>query len=106
MSKTEPIEELDKLLTADQLAEVESKSKSLKFSVELVQLMHQTGKTRQQLLNDTDLTENDIQQIEWSGCDISISALEKYVNALGGKLRLSVEMPHGKTKIYASLDQE
>jgi hypothetical protein len=106
MSKTEPIEELDKLLTAEQLAEVESKSKSLKFSVELVQLMHQTGKTRQQLLNDTDLTENDLQQIEWSGSDISISALEKYVNALGGKLRLSVEMPHGKTKIYASLDQE
>lgn len=106
MSKTEPIEELDKLLTADQLAEVESKSKSLKFSVELVQLMHQTGKTRQQLLNDTDLTENDLQQIEWSGSDISISALEKYVNALGGKLLLSVEMPHGKTKIYESLDQE
>lgn len=106
MSKTEPIEELDKLLTADQLAEVESKSKSLKFSVELVQLMHQTGKTRQQLLNDTDLTENDIQQIEWSGCDISISALEKYVNALGGSLQICVETPKGRTTVYGNVGQD
>ncbi|EGR3968957.1 transcriptional regulator [Vibrio cholerae] len=102
MSKSVPIEELDKLFTTEELAEVEYRSRSLRLSLELVELMHQTGKTRQQLLNDTGLTENDLQQIERSGFDISISVLEKYVNALGGKLQICAETPTETKKLYVS----
>lgn len=96
MSKSLPIEELDKLFTEEELAQIEERSRSLSFSVKLVQLMHQAGKTREQLLEESDLTEREIQQIEFSGFSISISLLEKYVRALGGRLQIYAETPHGK----------
>lgn len=99
MSKSLPIGELDKLFTEEELTQVEEKSRSLSFSVKLVQLMHQAGKTREQLLEESDLTEKEIQQIEFSGFEISTSLLEKYVFALGGHLRISADMPYGEVKL-------
>lgn len=99
MSKSLPIEELDKLFTEEELAQIEERSRSLSFSVKLVQLMHQAGKTREQLLEESDLTEREIQQIEFSGLEISTSLLEKYIYALGGHLHISAEMPFGEAKL-------
>lgn len=99
MSKSLPIEELDKLFTEEELTQVEEKSRSLSFSVRLAQLMHQAGKTREQLLEESDLTEEEIQLIEFSGLSISIYLLEKYVHALGGRLRIYAETPHGEVNL-------
>lgn len=99
MSKSLPIEELDKLFTEEELTQVEEKSRSLSFSVKLVQLMHQAGKTREQLLEESNLTEREIQQIEFSGLSISISLLEKYVRALGGRVRIYADTPNGEIRL-------
>jgi len=41
-----------------------------------------------------------ITQIEQRGNDVKLSTLKRYIEAMGGKLSLTVEMPEGNGRIF------
>lgn len=42
-------------------------------------------------------------QIDQRGNDVKLSTLKRYIEAMGGKLSLTVEMPEGKEPIFPYL---
>lgn len=103
MSKSRPLSELDKLLSQEELAMAEKKAASMLFSMQITELMLQAGKTKEQLLTESELTPEDFANIEHSGLNIPISVLNKYVQALGGKLPLTATNSEGDVTLCSKL---
>ncbi|UGA55420.1 hypothetical protein [Vibrio sp. VB16] len=103
MSKSRPLSELDKLFSEEELKLCESKTSHMLFSIQLMKLMEHSGKTKEQLLAESTLTQDDFEQIEHSGLDITVSVLSRYIQALGGKLTLSAMNSNGDKVLSCKL---
>jgi DNA-binding Xre family transcriptional regulator len=100
MPKSQPLSELDRCFTEDELALVECKSNAMLIHIRLNELMQQLGVTKTQLLESSIMTLEEIEFLESASSDLTVSQLEKYVRALGGKLTISVSHPNGDVVLF------
>lgn len=76
---------------------IEAKAEQAVAALRLVELRKQQHVTQQQLAAKMQVSQASISQLENQG-DVQLSTLMRYVHALGGKLRIEVDMPDGSLK--------
>ena len=95
MSKSQPLSDLDQNFTEDELALVKCKSDAMLIQSRLNELMRQLGKTKAQLPTESTLTSEEISLLEDLSSDLNISQLNRYVQALGGRITITLTHPKG-----------
>lgn len=86
---------LNKLSPADR-AEVEQNAEELILDYKLQQIREELALSQQQLAEAMGIKQPTLSEIENRGTDIKLSTLKRYVETMGGKLRIDVELPTGK----------
>lgn len=86
---------LNKLSPADR-AEVEQNAEVLILDYKLQQIREELALSQQQLAEVMGIKQPTLSEIENRGTDIKLSTLKRYVETMGGKLRIDVELPTGK----------
>lgn len=86
---------LNKLSPADR-AEVEQNAEALILDYKLQQIREELALSQQQLAEAMGIKQPTLSEIENRGTDIKLSTLKRYVETMGGKLRIDVELPTGK----------
>ena len=66
------------------------------FATRLRKLMEEHHTTQKELAETLGIKQPSLSAIENRGNDLKISTMKKYVEAMGGKLRIDVELPTGK----------
>lgn len=72
------------------------KASQMLFEINLAELRQQLEKTQIDMAMLMGVTQPTIAGMEKPGNDMKLSSLKKYIEALGGKLNISVETPDGK----------
>ncbi|WP_312242740.1 helix-turn-helix transcriptional regulator [Pantoea sp.] len=79
---------------------VKQKAEVKILEIRLRQLREELEMSQTELAKKMGVSQPAIAAIEARGDEIKLASLKKYVEALGGKLSLSVEMPTGTGRIY------
>lgn len=74
----------------------ESIASQMLFQIHLAELRQLLNKTQGDVAEVMGVTQPTIAGIEKLGNDMKLSSLKKYIEALGGKLHISIEAPDGK----------
>lgn len=80
----------------EQRAEVESNAEAMILDYQLHQLREALELSQKQLAEAMGITQPTLSAIENRGAEIKLSTLKRYVETMGGKLRIDVELPTGK----------
>ena len=78
-------------------AKILAKADQIQASIRLSELRKQQALTQAELAERMSVSQASISQIENQG-DVQLSTLMRYVRALGGHLRIEVDMPDGTHK--------
>ncbi|WP_413491832.1 helix-turn-helix domain-containing protein [Morganella psychrotolerans] len=84
----------------------ESRARIKKLTDELVletglQLIREELNVSQKMLAaNQGISQPAVTQIEQRGNDIKLATLKRYIEAMGGKLRLTIELPAGHNRIF------
>lgn len=84
-------------LPAERRQRIEAKSDQTLTAIRLAELRKQQQVSQTQLAEKMHVSQASISQLENQG-DVQLSTLMRYVHALGGKLRIEVDMPDGTLK--------
>lgn len=77
-------------------ARIEERTKNALIAIRLAELRKDANLSQKELADKIGVSQSAISQLENSDNAIQLDTLTKYVNALGGKLHLSVELPSGQ----------
>ncbi|UXZ04555.1 helix-turn-helix domain-containing protein [Moraxella nasicaprae] len=77
-------------------ARIEERTKNALIAIRLAELRKDANLSQKELADKIGVSQSAISQLENSDNVIQLDTLTKYVNALGGKLHLSVELPSGQ----------
>uniref|UniRef100_UPI0039805FB6 helix-turn-helix domain-containing protein n=1 Tax=Lonepinella koalarum TaxID=53417 RepID=UPI0039805FB6 len=94
---------LDDLLatfTPEEQQEIQQEAEKLVLESGLYNLREEAMLSQKELANSLGISQPAIAQIEQRGNELKLSTLKRYVETLGGKLSLTVEMPTGNTHIF------
>ncbi|AIZ80102.1 helix-turn-helix domain-containing protein [Actinobacillus equuli subsp. equuli] len=56
--------------------------------------------TQQELAHKLNISQPSVVALEKRGNDIKLSSIQRYIDAIGGKIHLAVSLPTGKSVIY------
>ncbi|MBE9579970.1 MULTISPECIES: helix-turn-helix domain-containing protein [Moraxella] len=90
------LEQLLNKLSPEQRAEVERNAEAMILDYQLHQLREELELSQKQLAEAMGITQPTLSAIENRGAEIKLSTLKRYVETMGGKLRIDVELPTGK----------
>ncbi|MBE9591822.1 helix-turn-helix transcriptional regulator [Moraxella sp. K127] len=90
------LEQLLNKLSPEQRAEVERNAEAMILDYQLHQLREELELSQKQLAEAMGITQSTLSAIENRGAEIKLSTLKRYVETMGGKLRIDVELPTGK----------
>lgn len=79
---------------------IKNKADQKIIEIRLRQLREELELSQVQLAEKMGISQPAIAAIEARGDEIKLSSLKKYVEALGGKLSLNVELPTGNGRIF------
>ncbi|MFS2223378.1 helix-turn-helix domain-containing protein [Pantoea sp. B65] len=79
---------------------IQQKAGAMILEIRLRQLREELALSQTELAGMMGVSQPAIAAIEARGEEIKLSSLKKYIEALGGKLSLNVEMPTGSGRIY------
>ena len=71
------------------------------LEVRLQALREQLALSQAEVAKAMGISQPSVVAIEQRGNDIKLSTMKRYIEAMGGKLRLNVEMPDGKHMEFA-----
>lgn len=94
MGKT--LDEMLAQLTPERRQRVEGMTQQMMLETHLYQLREAQGMTQMDLAKQMNITQPTIVAIEKRGNDLKLLTLKRYVEALGGKMRIEVDLPCGK----------
>ena len=101
-----PYEEVLKELPASERAAIKKEAKKLREEYRLQQLREALSMTQVELAELLDIRQASVSDIE-KRADLKLSTLNRYVEALGGKLHLEVEFPKtSRVKLDVSAEVE
>ncbi len=95
MKMTSLDELLNRLEPKDRL-EVEQEAEQLILDYKLQLIREELELSQQQLADAMGIKQPTLSAIENRGTDIKLTTLKRYVETMGGKLRLDIELPTGK----------
>lgn len=95
MKMTNLDEILNRLDTNDRL-EVEQEAEKLILDYKLQLIREEMELSQQQLADAMGIKQPTLSAIENRGADIKLATLKRYIETMGGKLRLDIELPTGK----------
>ncbi|MEH2283549.1 MAG: transcriptional regulator [Nostoc sp.] len=91
--KTKPFSELEKLMTPEQRAESDTRTKLMLLHINLMELQESLGLAHhddaEKNLSDVESTVLELENQE----DIQVSTLSRYIKALGGNLKIVADFP-------------
>ena len=89
---------LEQILVAQKpevVAKAEMKAEEILFNIHLAELRERVQKTQVDVAQTLDIKQPTVAGMEKPGRDLKLSSLKRYVEAIGGKLRLDIELPDG-----------
>ncbi|TXE30897.1 helix-turn-helix domain-containing protein [Serratia ureilytica] len=75
---------------------IEEMAEEMLFETHLHQLREALNISQQELAKTLGISQPSVAAIEGRGNELKISTLKRYVEAMGGTLRLDIELPGGK----------
>ncbi|WP_439241581.1 helix-turn-helix domain-containing protein [Lonepinella sp. BR2474] len=94
---------LDDLLatfTPEEQKEIQQEAEELILEARLSNLREELEMSQKELAKSLGISQPAVAQIEQRGNELKLSTLKRYVETLGGRLSLAVDMPTGKCHIY------
>ena len=77
------------------VSKAKQKAEEMLLNIHLAELRQRAQKTQLDMAQLLNVKQPTVAGIERRGRDLKISSLKRYVEAIGGKLRLDVELPDG-----------
>lgn len=90
--KTKPFSELQKRMTPERRAESKTRAQIMLLHLALLELQESLAPTQDDLEKDLSIVESTLSELE-NKQDIQVSALSRYIKALGGNLKLVAHFP-------------
>lgn len=78
------------------VAAAKAKAADMLLSIHLAELRKQVDLTQNEMADLLGVKQPTVAGMEKEGQDIRLSSLKRYIEAVGGKLSLNVEMPDGR----------
>ncbi|ODH03195.1 transcriptional regulator [Nostoc sp. KVJ20] len=91
--KTKPFSELRKRMTPERRAESKTRAQIMLLHLALLEVQESLGLTQDDLEKDLSIVESTLSELE-NKQDIQVSALSRYIKALGGNLKLVAHFPN------------
>ena len=98
MSGHHPFSELTKDFSEEHRRRIDGMKKELLAEMPLHELRRARALTQQDLANKLGINQPAVSKIE-QRADVYVSSLRAYIEAVGGKLKIVVEFPHGEVAI-------
>jgi len=70
------------------------------LDLKLSHLREELRITQQEIATKLQISQPSVVALEKRGTDIKLSSIQRYIDAIGGKLQISVALPSGKSVIY------
>ncbi len=77
------------------VAKAQEKAEEMLLNIHLAELRERVQKTQVDIAQILDIKQPSVAGMEKPGHDLKLSSLKRYIEAIGGKLRLDVELPDG-----------
>ncbi len=77
------------------VAKAQEKAEEILLNIHLAELRERVQKTQVDVAQFLDIKQPTVAGMEKPGHDLKLSSLKRYIEAIGGKLRLDVELPDG-----------
>ncbi len=77
------------------VAEAREKAEEMLLNIHLAELRERVQKTQVDVAQLLDIKQPTVAGMEKPGHDLKLSSLKRYIEAIGGKLRLDIELPDG-----------
>ena len=77
------------------VAKAREKAEEMLLNIHLAELRERVQKTQVDVAHILDIKQPTVAGMEKPGHDLKLSSLKRYIEAIGGKLRLDVELPDG-----------
>ena len=90
------LEELIAQQKPEVVANAQEKAAEMLLSIHLAELRKQLELTQADMAARLGIKQPTVANMEKEGQDMRLSSLKRYIEAMGGKLRLDVEMPDGR----------
>lgn len=100
MNKLTTLDEFIVELPQDQQDEIHKMAEELILEAGLSMLREDLEISQKELAEALGVSQPAVVQMEQRGNDIKLSTLKRYVEAMGGKLSLAVQMPTGNSRIF------
>ena len=91
-----PLQEMLAERSEDSQARIQQLADQLLLENQLYRLREELEISQKELAQTLGIKQPSLSAIENRGHDLKISTMKKYVEAMGGKLRIDVELPTGK----------
>lgn len=94
---------LDELLATESpefQKEVKQKSEKLALEIGLSMLREELDLSQKDIAHALGISQPAIAKIEQRGNEMKLSTLKRYVETMGGKVRLIIDMPSGESRSY------
>lgn len=85
---------------AERQAKIQTMTEELLLESGLAQLRQDLELSQKDLAQALGISQPAVAQIEQRGNELKLSTLKRYVETMGGKLSLAVEMPTGHSRIF------
>jgi len=89
---------LDQILTSEKpevVAKAQTAATEMLLNIHLSELRVRAQKTQDEIADSLGVKQPTVAGMEKPGHDLKLSSLKRYIEAVGGKLRLDVELPDG-----------
>ncbi|GAD90029.1 putative Xre family DNA-binding protein [Vibrio halioticoli NBRC 102217] len=93
--KSQPLSALDDLMTADELHLAQQQAAEMLLELNLAEIRHSVQMSQAQVAESMGIKQPTVASLEKNGKDVKLLSLKRYVEALGGRLRIDIEMPDG-----------
>ncbi|EOB4971334.1 helix-turn-helix domain-containing protein [Vibrio fluvialis] len=91
-SKSLPLSQLDELFTKEELVEVDKRAEVLRARMKLASLRHEARLTQQDIAKLMGVKQPTVSSLEQSSESAKLETIQRYVKALGGKMRVDIEI--------------
>ncbi|MGX2975129.1 helix-turn-helix domain-containing protein [Ursidibacter arcticus] len=88
-------------LSPQRQANIQAKADELMLEMGLAMLREELNLSQQALAQALGISQPAVVQIEQRGNEIKLATLKRYVEAMGGKLSLTVQLPTGSSRMFS-----
>lgn len=87
-------------LPVEKQTKVKEMAEEMRMELQLHRIREELEISQQQIAEALNIKQPSVAALEKRGNDIRLSSIKRYVEAMGGMLNLSIQLPTGKTITY------